>query len=184
MDWTQQPRVRHKRSQLNQRCYDNNHFCKTSLRHCSHATNGTKSDNHTHASVISTVQNVQTLRFKCASVSPPVSVSFPATANVMTSNTNPLDWDYGSSRAASGRPEALGRTSLGCLPVVLAMCLWFTTQSDQNLFSNVIPSFRQRHSCDTKLFRVDIFLHSSFCFYFIADVSGFLSLHLCTRDFC
>lgn len=50
-----------------------------------------------------------------------------STAKVMTSNTNPLDWDYSSSRAAAGRLEAEDWTSLGCLlylSVWLLACIW------------------------------------------------------------
>lgn len=53
----------------------------------------------------------------------PVCASFLTTVRVMTSNTNPLDWDYSSSRAVAGRPEAEDCTSLACLPVSLAVCL-------------------------------------------------------------
>lgn len=53
----------------------------------------------------------------------PVCLPFLTTVRVMTSNTNPLDWDYSSSRAVAGRPAAEDCTSLACLPVSLAVCL-------------------------------------------------------------
>ncbi len=50
-------------------------------------------------------------------------VSFLSIVRVMTSSTNPLDWDYSSSRAVAVRLEAEDWTSLACLPVSLAVCL-------------------------------------------------------------
>lgn len=63
------------------------------------------------------------LREQMRILAAPASVSFLSTAPIMTSDTNPLDWDYSSSRAAAGKPEAVGRASLVCLPVTLATCL-------------------------------------------------------------
>lgn len=50
-------------------------------------------------------------------------VSFLSAVRIMTSNTNPLDWDYSSSTAAAGKPQAKDWTSLARLPVSLAVCL-------------------------------------------------------------
>lgn len=77
----------------------------------------------------SAVHNVQPSRneWMCGShetAPASVCVSFLSTVMVMTSNTNPLDWDYSSSRAAAGRREVEDWTSLACLPVSFFLWHW------------------------------------------------------------
>lgn len=82
-----------------------------------------------------------------------VCVSFLSTVMVMTSNTNPLDWDYSSSRAAAGRREAEDWTSLACLPVS-----FFCDTGSMTSSVRFPLSFYQRH-------QGGIFHHRQPCFY-------------------
>lgn len=65
-------------------------------------------------------------------------VPFLTTVRIMTSNTNPLDWDYSPSRIARAKPEAVHSTSLACLPLSLAVCLSSVSNNGFHNLDNVV----------------------------------------------
>lgn len=50
----------------------------------------------------------------CECLSLSLCMSFLSAGRIMTSNTNPLDWDYSSSGEVAGKPQTDDWTSLDC----------------------------------------------------------------------
>lgn len=122
-------------------------------------------------------------------------MSLLSTVRIMTSNKNPLDWDYSSSRAAAGKRQAEDWTILACLHVSLAVgprSVPHTSSMISSMRSTL--SFYPRHEGEFKLWPVPSLRHkTSFftspcqhhrCSVFLWSVLSYYHLSTCSSFSC